>query len=151
LLIISWMYRMGEFDVYYHITPVQIRFNDIDIMGHVNNAVHQYYFDIARLQYFRHVFGKSVDWNKEALVLATITIDYLEPIKMEDRIEVHTRVDKIGNKSIGMTQRIIDSHTGALKSSSRSVLVAYSRTEHKTMEVPSSWRERVAYYDQVKI
>ena len=47
-----------------HFSPVHIRFNDIDILGHVNNAVQQYYFDIARLDYFRDVFKEAVDWKE---------------------------------------------------------------------------------------
>ena len=33
-------------------TQVQIRFKDIDSMGHVNNANHITYFELARLNYF---------------------------------------------------------------------------------------------------
>ena len=150
-MIHSWKNGMGESDTFYHITPVQIRFNDIDILGHVNNAVHQYYFDVARLQYFKHIFGKAVDWNKEVVVLANITIDYIEPIRLEDKIEVHTRVHRIGNKSIGMSQQIIDSISGSVKSTSHSVLVAYDRETKTTVPVPEAWKKRVAYYENVKI
>ena len=36
---------------FFHETPLQIRFNDVDVMGHVNNSVYQNYFDVARLRY----------------------------------------------------------------------------------------------------
>ena len=33
-------------------TPIQIRFNDIDILGHVNNVMFGHYCDVARSDYF---------------------------------------------------------------------------------------------------
>ena len=35
-----------------HITPIQLRFNDIDQMGHVNNAVIMEFFDLGKSEYF---------------------------------------------------------------------------------------------------
>ena len=36
-----------------HITPIQLRFNDIDQMGHVNNAVIMEFFDLGKDHFFR--------------------------------------------------------------------------------------------------
>lgn len=126
-----------------HFSPVQIRFNDIDILGHVNNAVHQYYFDIARLEYFRDVFQEVVDWKEEALVLASITIDYVQPILIDDAIEVSTSINHIGNKSIRMMQEILDRDTREIKSSSRSVLVAYHNRLKSAIPVPERWKVKI--------
>ena len=35
---------------FFHKTPIQIRFNDVDVVGHVNNSVYQNYFDAARMR-----------------------------------------------------------------------------------------------------
>ncbi len=35
-----------------HTTPVQVRFNDVDQMGHVNNAVIMEYFDLGKEAFF---------------------------------------------------------------------------------------------------
>ena len=32
---------------------IQIRFKDIDKMGHVNNAIHLTYFETVRVEYFK--------------------------------------------------------------------------------------------------
>ena len=57
-----------------HETSIQIRFNDIDIMAHVNNSVYQNYFDIARTRYFEKVFDERIICKEKAIVLAKITI-----------------------------------------------------------------------------
>ena len=36
----------------------EIRFRDIDAMGHVNNAVFLSYFEQARIHFFRQLVGK---------------------------------------------------------------------------------------------
>ncbi len=30
--------------------PIQVRFSDVDMMGHVSNTVYQYYFDASKLE-----------------------------------------------------------------------------------------------------
>jgi len=144
------LFLMEEVETYSHVTPVQIRFNDIDIMGHVNNAVHQYYYDYARLQYFRDVFGRLISWNEQALVLASIHVNYQEPIGLDEQIEVHTRITRIGNKSIGMAQRIVSTHTGTVKSYSESVLVGYDRKKGATFSIPQEWRERISWFEHAR-
>jgi acyl-CoA thioester hydrolase len=119
-------------------------------MGHVNNAVHQYYYDYARLQYFRDVFGKLIKWDEEALVLASISVDYVEPIELEESIEVHTRITRIGNKSLDMSQKIVHSGTGAVKSVSESTLVGYRQKDRQTMSIPPEWRERISWFEHAR-
>lgn len=35
-----------------HTLPLQLRFNDVDMMGHVNNAVIMEFFDLGKSSYF---------------------------------------------------------------------------------------------------
>ena len=52
-------------------TPIQLRFNDIDQMGHVNNAVIMEFFDYGKMKYFAVspkndlVRSKNLDGIKE--------------------------------------------------------------------------------------
>src|ERR1700757_4473714 len=84
---------------YHYSTSVQVRFIDIDKMGHVNNATVLTYFEIGRLDYFDEVIGKSNDWFGRGLILAHTEVDYLIPIFVHDGIKVYSRVIKLGNKS----------------------------------------------------
>ena len=133
---------------YRHSTPVQIRFNDIDILGHVNNAVYQHYYDYARIHYFKNVLGKNVDWKKFSLILASIKIDYISPISMHDEIEVQSRVEILGNKSISMKQKLINTSTREIISTNRAVLVAYDTELIHTIEIPSEWKNKLMLYEK---
>jgi acyl-CoA thioester hydrolase len=133
---------------YRHSTPVQIRFNDIDILGHVNNAVYQHYYDYARVHYFRNVLGAVVDWKKYSLILASIKIDYYTPISLNDEIEVETRVEILGNKSISMKQKLINTKTREVISTNRAVLVAFNSELSHTIEIPSDWKIKLVHFEE---
>ena len=53
-------------------TPIQIRFKDIDRLGHVNNANHVTYFELARVDYFNALAGDDIkiDWVGKTKVLS---------------------------------------------------------------------------------
>ena len=36
---------------FHHRTPVQTRFNDVDMFGHLNNSVYMQFADLAKMHY----------------------------------------------------------------------------------------------------
>jgi len=133
---------------FHHETPVQIRFNDIDIMAHVNNSVYQNYFDLARTQYFEKVFKHKINWHEKALVLAKITIEYKTPIFIDESIVVTSKVFKIGNKSLTMVQQIMNKHTKEVKAKNEAVLVAYAFKKNKTIPLPDDWKSNIIGFEK---
>lgn len=128
--------------------PVQIRFNDIDPFGHVNNATYQEYFDLGRVQYFRQIFNGDLFTKEMALVIASINTNFLDAVKMHDQIEVRTKIDEIGNKSLKMLQHVIDTRTGALKATCLSVMVCFRTSDHQTQMIPDAWREKFIAFEK---
>lgn len=49
-------------------TPVQIRYTDLDLQGHVNNSVYLNFFDLAKIDYFNRVKGAT--WIGRMLTLS---------------------------------------------------------------------------------
>ena len=132
---------------FFHKTTIQIRFNDIDIMTHINNSVYQNYFDMGRKQYFEEVFEQKMQWDIRALVLAKITIEYLNPIFMDEEIVVLSKVYKLGNKSLRMQQEIINAQTNEIKSKNDAVLVAFGTKENEAITLPEDWRKKIIKYE----
>jgi len=133
---------------YRHKTPVQLRFNDIDQLGHVNNAVYQQLFDVARLGYFQDVLEEMPDWLGLSMVLASIRIDYFKPIHLEEQVYIRTKTEMLGDKSLTMVQEIYNLGTGEIKAFNRSVLVGYSAEIRETVSLPVRWRDRITAYEQ---
>ena len=133
---------------FFHKTPIQIRFNDIDIMAHVNNSIYQNYFDMARMRYFEEIFEQKMQWNIRALVLAKITIEYLNPIFLDEEIAVLSKVYKLGNKSLQMHQKIINVHSHEIKSMNDAVLVAFGAKENEAIPLPDDWRAKIMKFEK---
>ena len=130
-----------------HIKKIQIRFGDIDLMGHANNGVQLSYLDLARMDYFQQVYGQVIDWNDSALIVAHLEIDYLSSITLNDKIEVHTKIHRIGNKSVGLYQNIVDSVTGEIKTKTSQVMVAYSQKLGESIPVPETLKIRIREFE----
>jgi len=129
-----------------HSTPVQIRFNDIDLAGHVNNAVYQYYYDFGKLRFMDYTFDDVIDWTKSGFVLLNVNVDYISPIYLLDDIIVETRINEVKNKSIIIQQVIRDKgskNEDGVKSIAKSVMVAYDFIAKESMEIPDAWRDRM--------
>ncbi|MDG1262127.1 MAG: acyl-CoA thioesterase, partial [Flavobacteriales bacterium] len=65
---------------------VEVRFGDIDVMGHVNNAVYLSYFEQARMAFFKELIGGEWDWNEAGILLARNEVDYIQPILLSDQV-----------------------------------------------------------------
>jgi len=129
-----------------NINELQIRFNDVDIAGHINNAVYQYYYDFGKLRFFDDVFKNKIDWQKEGFVLLKIEIEYLAPVYLHDEIEVLTKISDVKNKSLVIEQIVREKNNNsetAIKSKASSVMVAYDYIEKHSIEIPTSWKEMI--------
>lgn len=81
-------------------------------------------------------------------MLASITIDYLVPIRMWDSIEVLSKVYEIGNKSLKMRQEIFNNTTGDVAAVSKAVMVCFSNAAGKSISIPLRWRELILSFEK---
>lgn len=132
-----------------HKSAIQIRFKDIDHMGHVNNANHITYFELARIHYFRDVINEVVNWNEQGVILAKTEINYHRPILLSDNVFVYSRVSKMGNKSYEVEYVITAENDGEIFicASGMSVQVCYNYLINSTVAIPESWREKVQQFE----
>ena len=82
-------------------TDIQVRFSDLDMLGHVSNTIYGQYLELARVMWFREVPG-----NSPAAVVANINIDFLGEVRMGDNVHVMTSCTKVGTTSIHLLQEI---------------------------------------------
>ncbi|MFN6039927.1 MAG: acyl-CoA thioesterase [Bacteroidota bacterium] len=133
---------MFDLNTFNHFTEIQIRFKDIDAQGHVNNANHLTYAEVARVEYFKKVLGENINWNKTGLLLARTEIDYLEPIFLNDSVSVSSSVGRLGTKSFDMYNLIFKNTSNGQKTSAKikSVFVCYDYELKSSIMVPEEWR-----------
>jgi acyl-CoA thioester hydrolase len=131
---------------FHHVLPLQIRFNDVDKFGHVNNTVYFQFYDTAKTDYIASVC-KGVDWERLAIVVVKIDAEFVAQIKADDHIACRTRVVKIGNKSFHLEQDVIDVDTQEVKSRCFSIMVLYDLEHQQTIPIPDEWRQAISIYD----
>ena len=131
---------------YRHILPLQIRFNDVDKFGHVNNTVYFQFYDTAKTDYIATVC-KGVDWERLAIVVVKIEAEFLAQIKGDNHIAGRTRVTKIGNKSFHLEQDVIDVDTQEVKSRCLSIMVLFDLEHQQTIPLPDEWRQAISSYE----
>jgi acyl-CoA thioester hydrolase len=148
ILYLYGKYRMMENKLQFRsIIPIQVRFSDVDMMGHVSNTVYQNYYDAGKLHYFDEVLPE-MDFVNIGVVGASIKIDYLKPIFMKTRILVETHVTHIGTKSLTMEHLLVEENSGDVLSTCFVVMVCYDIKGQKSIPVPGNWKEQIRSYDR---
>ena len=119
--------------------PLEIRWNDLDPIGHVNNVYYFDYFQTGR-SYYMIEASKKWDWNKNMFVIAHIECDYQKEIKITAiNPRVGVRVTKFGGKSFDFEYIIIsDDKNGnpILHAKGLSTQVFIDLSIGKSIEVP---------------
>jgi len=131
-----------------HQDIIQIRFNDIDVLGHVNNAVQIMYFDFGKVKYFEALKNQVLDWSGSDLVMVNVNVDFMEPIFVHNQIVVKTKVYEIGNKSIKLVQMIKDYETGRVKSVCRSVMCGFNPKTNTSLLISDEWRDLINQFEK---
>lgn len=125
--------RLPEFPC---VAPVEVRFRDLDAMGHVNNAVYLTYFEQARLAYWlalhpATVPGEGIAPERIGFVVARAECDYASPVRLGERLLVGCRAGDLGASSFVLEYRIVAAG-GAVDAEVR--LVASGRTVQVTWD-----------------
>ena len=131
-----------------HQEIIQIRFNDIDVLGHVNNAIQIMYFDFGKVKYFEALKNQVLDWSGSDLVMVNFNVDFMEPIFISSHIVVKTKVYEIGNKSIKLIQMIKDYETNHIKSVCRSVMCGFNPKTNTSLLISDEWRDLINRFEK---
>lgn len=137
---------MEELIQFKYTLPIQLRFNDVDKFGHVNNAVYFSYYDLAKTEYFSSVCP-SVDWTSEGIVVVNIKADFRSQILGGDHIAVQTAVTEIGTKSFKLMQRVIDTITEEVKCVCESVMVMFDLHRQKSEALRPEWVNAICAFE----
>lgn len=123
-----------------HSLPLQIRFNDIDTLGHVNNSVYFPFFDLGKANYFNAVRGEVIDWKRADIVVANINCDFVAPVYFHENIEVRTQVERVGGKSFRMIQAIVNADTEEVKCLCATIMVGFDVAHGCAVPIADEWK-----------
>jgi acyl-CoA thioester hydrolase len=122
-----------------HHLPIQLRFTDIDMLGHLNNTYYLQFMDLAKVDYLTKARGQSINWQEIDLVVANINVNFLAQTRYGEPIEVLTQVESVGTKSMQLQQAVVRTDTGELKCAASVVMVAVDLATQKTIPISQEW------------
>jgi acyl-CoA thioester hydrolase len=126
---------------------VDVRFNDIDGMGHVNNACYLAYLEQGRIEYWRQLTGGD-DLSDFNYIIARVEIDYRHPIGHCAQVLVHLRVAELGRKSYVVEYAITSVDGARLHATARSVQVMFDYRARQTVPIDQALRDRIERFER---
>ena len=127
---------------YAYVWPVEVRFRDLDALGHVNNAVFLTYLESARIAYWLELSGRSGLAGMD-MILARVEIDYRAQAGYREQLDVGVRIAAVGQSSVTMELRVVAREPQRLIAESRNVLVFFDYDANRSRPIPDELRSRL--------
>ena len=123
-----------------------VRWDDLDAMGHVNNAKYLTFAQEARFLWATEEFsGAMQETSLIGMVVARAEIDFIEPIYEGGRfVDVEITIGKVGNSSFDMLFTISDE--GTVLAKVKTVQVAVNVETMKSRPLTDKEREFLSKY-----
>lgn len=133
-----------------HTYSLTVRNYEIDWQGIVHNANYLLYFEVARVDYFKHV-GMEIDERsingKTKIVVVRNELDYYNSATFDDRLTIYTRISAINNSSIICEAMMMDLEKKKEIAKNVCVLVWIDPVTNTSAPVPLYFRQRVQQYE----
>lgn len=87
--------------------PIDVRWREMDALGHVNNAQYLSYVEEARVQWFRAMQSDWQEAGQSAPIVAAIHMDFRKPALWPEALTVQLLAQQRGGKSATIGHRIV--------------------------------------------
>jgi len=136
-------------DVFKYRTELEMRFTDLDMMGHVNNAVYFTYMEIGRTKYWQQAI--QWDWKKTGVVIGKASNTYIKPLHLGDKISMYVRTSRIGNTSFDLEYILVKTKNGEeiICSKGKTVCVVYDYETKSPVPIPDRERNKMIAFEQL--
>ncbi len=134
-----------------HTYDVVVKFNEVDMLHIVNNAVYFNYFEQARIKYAKdlHLLPKDgITFNGTAFYMARNEINYLKVAKFEDNLRIYTRVSFIKHSSFGFEHIIENISTNTVVAEGAGVLVHVDPATKKSVQLGDAFVQSVVDFEK---
>lgn len=126
---------------------VDVRFRDVDAMGHAHHSLPLVYLEEARAAYWREVAGRATVADID-YVMGEVKVRFHRRIEYPDTLDVAVRVSRVGGKSFEMVFEI-RSGDGELVASGTTVQVMYDYRAGSAVAIPAELRQRIEAYEGI--
>jgi acyl-CoA thioester hydrolase len=124
--------------VFEHI--LEVRWSDMDALGHVNNAKYVTYFEMCRTNWFSSL-DSDVSGEKSgvSVVVAHLSIDFKRSVVFPAKLKVELYVDEPGRSSLQTYSKLVDvADPEIVYAESKTVIVWVDVKSSKSTSIPES-------------
>ena len=128
----------------------RVRWSDCDAQGIVFNGAYFDYLEVAQAEYFRNLGFILYDPDgRRHFDTATVkaTLEYIAPARVDDLIEIHWKVERIGNSSLTTRSEIHDRASGQLLLRAEIIYVDFDSDAGVSRRVPNDLRTLIETYE----
>jgi acyl-CoA thioester hydrolase len=125
----------------------RVGFSDTDAQGIVYYGRYLPYFDLARVEYHRHLGLFRVDALHEFVMRAS-TVEYLAPARFDDLLEVFVRLARIGRTSVTYEHAAYRVEDDVLMVTARQTLVLIDVAERRARPIPDWFKDAMRAFER---
>jgi len=129
------------------VVPHEVIWQDIDAMGHVNNAVYFQYFETARTKYW-FVLNETREILDLDFIVARAECDFRSELALLDPIEICVRIGEMRNTSLDFVYEVRHAKTGTVAATGRVVVVLFSWRERRKITIDDDLRRKIAEFQK---
>jgi acyl-CoA thioester hydrolase len=126
---------------------IEVRFADLDLLGHVNHAAYFTYMETARVHYVNQVLSWGGDWRGLSFIVARAACDYELALQLEDAVRVYLRTARLGDKSFDFEYVLLRERDQAVAARASTVQVVYDYRAAASAPIPDLWRAQLTAYE----
>lgn len=121
-----------------------VLWSDMDLYGHVNNAVFFRWFELARMEFLdRCGFLASYEKDKLGVILHSTSCRFRAPVFHPDTIEIETAVSEVADDRFTMTYVARSTAQNTVVGEGSAIVVSYDYKANKKVPIPAPIRARL--------
>ncbi len=132
---------------YHFWEPVPLRYSDQDAMQHINNVAVCALLEAGRVSFLESLF-EGTERSAFAMVLARVTIDYLNELTFPGTVDVCGRIVKIGGRSLTSQYAIFQ--RGECCVVSQSVNVFFDSKTRRSAQPPQALLDHIRQFQSIR-
>jgi len=142
---------LNDLEKFKHKFPIRVRNYHVDSQGIVHNAIYLEYCETGRVEYVRELGIKLMPTGTfDHGVMINVKrneINYEAPAYVDDLINVYTRISYIKNSSFCFEHLILNSETGQLLVTQKSVQVNINPGTKRPERLPDNLRDIIIKFE----
>ena len=124
-----------------HVERIDVRWGDMDAMGHVNNTVYFRYMEQARIGWFESLLPRGDAWSKIGIVIVNASCNFRKPINYPGTVEVKVFSGEPGGSSVPTFYEM--KVNGELYADGAAKVVFVDAEKQKPLRIPDDIRKRL--------